>query len=101
MTEGKTASADVRAELHQLLVADLVGPWGGPPETVVGNPRGRYLAGALAPVKIDTTVPVETLNIQAAADVADLREVEDPLVTSPDEASPGVPEAPDLDVAEW
>ncbi|NYJ03923.1 DISARM system helicase DrmA [Petropleomorpha daqingensis] len=93
-------SVDVRNELHRLLVNDLVGPWGGPAETVVGNPRGRYLAGALAPVKVDSTAPVESPDFSATANLSDLRAVEAPLLTVVDEDTPGVPEAPDLDVTE-
>ncbi len=100
MTHAMTTSADVRDELHRLLVADLVGPWDGPAETVVGNPRGRYLAGALAPVKVDTTVTVESPHVSATTDVADLRAVEAPLLAAADEASAGVPEASDLEVME-
>ena len=47
-------SREVRDELGRLLAADLVGPWESEDETVVGNPRGRYLAGALAPVKVSS-----------------------------------------------
>lgn len=52
-----TSSAEVRDELIDLLQRDLIGPWGGPDETVNGTPRGRYLVGALAPVAIDDGDP--------------------------------------------
>lgn len=45
-------SAQVRDELLDILGRDLVGPWDGPTETIVGTPRGRYLAGALAPISL-------------------------------------------------
>ncbi len=47
-----TTSAQVRAELLDMLGRDLVGPWGGPTEEIVGTPRARYLAGALAPISL-------------------------------------------------
>lgn len=50
--EASTTSAHVRDELLDLLERDLVGPWDGPKETIVGTPRGRYLAGALAPISL-------------------------------------------------
>ncbi|MGI9822191.1 DISARM system helicase DrmA [Agromyces sp. Marseille-Q5079] len=45
-------SEQVRDELLDLLDRDLVGPWGGADETIVGTPRARYLAGALAPISL-------------------------------------------------
>ena len=45
-------STEVRGELMDLLSRDLVGPWGGPTEEIVGTPRARYLAGALAPISL-------------------------------------------------
>ena len=50
--ETSTTSVHVRDELLDLLERDLVGPWDGPTETIVGTPRGRYLAGALAPISL-------------------------------------------------
>ncbi|MFE5410162.1 DISARM system helicase DrmA [Microbacterium sp. NPDC056569] len=47
-----TSSAQVREELVDLIARDLVGPWDGPNETIVGTPRARYLAGALAPISL-------------------------------------------------
>jgi len=100
MTEVQVSSTDVREELHRLLVADLVGPWDGPEETVVGNPRGRYLAGALAPVKVDPSAPVDAHAAGTPTDTDDLRAGEEALLTPVDESTAGVPEAPDLEVAE-
>lgn len=45
-------AAQVREEFVDLIARDLVGPWDGPTETIVGTPRARYLAGALAPISI-------------------------------------------------
>jgi hypothetical protein len=45
-------SAQVRDELLDLVSRDLVGPWNGPTETILGTPRARYLAGALAPISL-------------------------------------------------
>jgi len=44
------SSADLRDRLERLVIADLLGPAGGP-EEIVGEPtvRGRYLVGMLAP----------------------------------------------------
>ncbi|GAA1058527.1 helicase [Agromyces luteolus] len=58
MSEASTVtSAQVRDELLDLLERDLMGPWDGPDESIVGTPRGRYLVGALAPISIDETTP--------------------------------------------
>ncbi len=41
---------DIRAELHAMIVRDLIGPAGGPEEELVErNVRERYLVGVLAP----------------------------------------------------
>lgn len=50
--ESPTTAAQVREELVDLIARDLVGPWDGPDETIVGTPRARYLAGALAPISL-------------------------------------------------
>lgn len=57
-----STSAEVRDELLGLLERDLVGPWDGPEETIVGTPRARYLAGALAPISVldGTAAPAAT-----------------------------------------
>ena len=51
-TESASTSEHVREELVDLISRDLVGPWDGPDETIVGTPRARYLAGALAPISL-------------------------------------------------
>lgn len=51
-TESPTSSEQVREELIDLISRDLIGPWDGPAETIVGTPRARYLAGALAPISL-------------------------------------------------
>lgn len=51
-TDSPTTSEQVREELVDLISRDLVGPWDGPEETIVGTPRARYLAGALAPISL-------------------------------------------------
>ncbi|MDX2375193.1 DISARM system helicase DrmA [Microbacterium sp. LRZ72] len=50
--EFRITSTQVRDELANLIARDLVGPWDGPDETIVGTPRARYLAGALAPISL-------------------------------------------------
>lgn len=47
-----STSTEVRGELVDLVERDLVGPWGGATEEIVGTPRARYLAGALAPISL-------------------------------------------------
>lgn len=51
-SDSPTTSTQVREELIDLIARDLVGPWDGPEETIVGTPRARYLAGALAPISL-------------------------------------------------
>lgn len=56
--ESQTTATQVREELVDLIARDLVGPWGGPNETIIGTPRARYLAGALAPISLlDGAIP--------------------------------------------
>lgn len=50
--ESPTSSEQVREKLVDLISRDLVGPWDGPEEMIVGTPRARYLAGALAPISL-------------------------------------------------
>ena len=70
-----TSSKEVRDELMDLVSRDLVGPWNGPDETIVGTPRARYLAGALAPISLlGTTAPVAASSSGAKdATLADVR----------------------------
>ena len=51
-SEPVATSVQVREELIDLIARDLLGPWDGPDETIVGTPRARYLAGALAPISL-------------------------------------------------
>lgn len=97
-----TTSSEVRDELGRLLAADLIGPWDGDNETVVGNPRGRYLAGALAPVKVssDGELPAPPPHNSEPTDIADLRAGEDPLTILTENGSAGVPEADDGEVTD-
>ena len=39
----------LRDEFHQLVVRQLLGPYGGPEEELPGQVRYRYLVGRLAP----------------------------------------------------
>lgn len=72
--ESPTASAQVRDELMNLIVGDLVGPWEGPEETIVGTPRARYLAGALAPISLlDGVVAANAPDGSAASTLDDVR----------------------------
>ena len=94
-------STHVRDELHRLLAADLMGPWEGPQETVVGNPRGRYLVGALAPVKISGDGQLSTPKPTLASEpqnVADMRMAEDVVAVATESGSAGVPEAADGEI---
>ncbi|WES64632.1 DISARM system helicase DrmA [Microbacter sp. GSS18] len=74
-TESPTNSAQVREELVDLISRDLVGPWDGPDETIVGTPRARYLAGALAPISLlDGGTPAAESSTDALdATLADVR----------------------------
>ena len=49
-------SRGVRAQLEAILEKDLLGPWGGEDEDLVGEgPRSRYLVGFLAPQGVHTS----------------------------------------------
>lgn len=92
MTDETTvSSAQVRSELLDLLGRDLVGPWDGPTEAIVGTPRARYLSGALAPISLlegaesstasATTKPTSLDDVRndetlAVADLSDAHEVQ-------------------------
>jgi hypothetical protein len=41
---------EVRQNLENLIVRDLLGPWDGESELLKGSPKSRYLVGMLAPV---------------------------------------------------
>jgi hypothetical protein len=41
---------EVRQNLEDLIVRDLLGPWDGENEAIKGSPKSRYLVGMLAPV---------------------------------------------------
>lgn len=56
MNDNKFGSENVRTELTNFLSRDLLGPWDGPDESIVGTPRGRYLVGSLAPISIDENI---------------------------------------------
>jgi hypothetical protein len=93
---------EVRDELHRLLVADLMGPWDGPRETVVGNPRGRYLVGALAPVKVSGDGQLsrpEPMPESEPHSVEDMRMGEDAVAITTENGSAGVPEVADSEVS--
>lgn len=70
-----TTSAQVRDELVDLIARDLVGPWDGPTETIVGTPRARYLAGALAPISLldGTTQALASTSRARDTTLADVR----------------------------
>ncbi|MFD6445068.1 DISARM system helicase DrmA [Promicromonospora sp. NPDC060204] len=61
----------MRGELLELLRRDLVGPWGGPTEEIIGTPRARYLAGALAPISLRDGPTPEAANVGEAAKTLD------------------------------
>ena len=52
---------EVRQDLEELIVRDLLGPWDGENEVLKGSPKSRYLVGMLAPV-------VRNPEIQKASD---------------------------------
>ena len=41
---------EVRQDLEDLIVRDLLGPWNGENEFIKGSPKSRYLVGMLAPI---------------------------------------------------
>ncbi|TXK19769.1 DISARM system helicase DrmA [Homoserinibacter sp. GY 40078] len=105
-------STQVRGELLDLLGRDLVGPWDGPTETIVGTPRARYLSGALAPISLleggdpnaasatakpsslDDVRDDETL---AVADLAHAHEVQGVPVVDDESVGEASPSEPDED----
>ncbi|WP_084039578.1 DISARM system helicase DrmA [Demequina sp. NBRC 110053] len=78
-----TTSAQVRDELGDLIARDLVGPWDGPDETIVGTPRARYLAGALAPISLldGGAMPASSPSETDSAGLDDVRSDESLAVT--------------------
>ncbi|UOQ88054.1 DISARM system helicase DrmA [Agromyces endophyticus] len=113
MAEASTiTSAQVRGELLDLLGRDLVGPWDGPNEEIVGTPRARYLSGALAPISLlegaassaassmpkptslDDVRNDETL---AVSDLSDAHEVQGVPVDEDESVGEASPSEPDED----
>ncbi|QOT21781.1 DISARM system helicase DrmA [Paenarthrobacter sp. YJN-D] len=102
-TSQPATSAEVRDELVDLLHRDLIGPWGGPDETVKGTPRARYLVGALAPIAIGDDDPL--LQAKAQPDVGgpdDFRDSDFPAVQDADARREvkGVLDEPDESIAD-
>ena len=76
-------SGVVRDELIDLIERDLVGPWDGPDETIVGTPRARYLAGALAPISLlDGTAAPQTGTEKTSVETLDDVRANDELAVS-------------------
>lgn len=108
-----TTSAQVRDELVDLIARDLVGPWDGPTETIVGTPRARYLAGALAPISLldgapqaaasasrargTTLADVRTDDSLAVADLRDAHEVQGVPADEEESIAEASPSEPDED----
>jgi hypothetical protein len=55
------SKVEVRQDLEELIVRDLLGPWDGEDERIKASPKSRYLVGMLAPV-------VRNPQIQKASD---------------------------------
>ena len=105
-------STQVRGELLDLLGRDLVGPWDGPTETIIGTPRARYLSGALAPISLleggdagtasATQKPTSLDDVRndetlAVADLADAHEVQGVPVDDDESVGEASPTEPDED----
>lgn len=69
-----TSSTTVRAELIDLIEAELLGPRGGADEEIVGTPRGRYQVGALAPVTVDPDQSAVEATVQESDDPNEIGE---------------------------
>lgn len=110
--ESPVTSAQVRDELLDLLGLDLVGPWDGPTETIVGTPRARYLSGALAPISLlegaesstasSTPKPTSLDEVRndetlAVADLSDAHEVQGVPVDEDESVGEASPTEPDED----
>jgi hypothetical protein len=102
--EPTTTAAHVRGELLDLVSRDLVGPWDGPNEAILGTPRARYLAGALAPISLldGSTPSASTTTSLASASLDDVRNDEDLAVADLSNAHEvqGVPVDEDDEIAE-
>ncbi len=98
----KVSSAQVRGELLDLLSRDLVGPWGGPTEEIVGTPRARYLAGALAPISLLDTATAPAAASEPASSLEGVRGDSDAAVIDLSTAheTSGVPADEDESVGE-
>lgn len=112
-TESPITSEHVREELVDLISRDLVGPWDGPDETIVGTPRARYLAGALAPISLldgatpaaasspagnDTSLAdVRADESLAVADLSDAHEVQGVPADEEESIAEASPSEPDED----
>ncbi len=91
---GAPSPQELRDELAQLVVTDLLGPIGGPEEELRGNPAEHYIIGRLAPGGgvVDgrpklTGLPVEPSDF----DETGLAAVPDAEEGDPDPESPNVP----------
>lgn len=81
--ESAITSTRVREELLDLLGRDLVGPWDGPTESILGTPRARYLAGTLAPISLveSGVTPAASTSSAKSTTLADVR-ADDSLAVS-------------------
>ncbi len=110
--ESPVTSTQVRGELLDLLGRDLVGPWDGPTETIVGTPRARYLSGALAPISLlagagsseagttpkpDSLDDVRSDETLAVSDLSDAQEVQGVPVDDDEAIAEASPTEPDED----
>ncbi|GAA0413597.1 DISARM system helicase DrmA [Leifsonia naganoensis] len=102
--EPTTITANVRGELLALISRDLVGPWDGPDEVILGTPRARYLAGALAPISVlDGATPSAAITTSlASTSLDDIRNDEDLAVADLSNAHEvdGVPVDEDNEIVE-
>ena len=68
MTQESVSTDQIRDELHTMVVADLLGPAGGPEEIVAETRvRDRYLTGKLAPAG-QTSAPEQLDDLALGAD---------------------------------
>ncbi len=103
-SESSVTSAQVRDELVDLISRDLVGPWDGADETILGTPRARYLAGALAPISLldGTTSAPASSSASNDSTLADIRSDESLAVNDLSDAHEvqGVPADEDESIVE-